>query len=136
MANWINVTADQDTSFQCHLIKVFLYTDIFEVFFFFFILKQLFLFPFFVPFLCWRIFSSVCYDWSINVLIVGRWTSYRFAFHFMEILSAMQVLNAVLKNIFKSLFVVRYRVYSDLVMISFIHFILPWILKLHKLTEP
>lgn len=133
MANWINVTADQDTSFQCHLIKVFLYTDIFWVLLFF-LLKQLFLFRFFVPFLCWRIFSS--YNWSISVLIVGRWTSYRFAFHFMEILSAMQVLNAVLKNILKSLFVVRYHVYSDLVVISFIHLILPWILKLHKFTEP
>ena len=54
----------------------------------------------------------------------------------MEILSAMQVLNAVLKNILKSLFVVRYHVYSDLVVISFIHLILPWILKLHKFTEP
>ena len=133
MANWINVTADQDTSFQCHLIKVFLYTDIFWVLLFF-LLKQLFLFRVFVPFLCWRIFSS--YNWSISVLIVGRWTSYRFAFHFMEILSAMQVLNAVLKNILKSLFVVRYHVYSDLVVISFIHLILPWILKLHKFTEP
>ena len=133
MANWINVTADQDTSFQCHLIKVFLYTDIFWVLLFF-LLKQLFLFRFFVPFLCWRIFSS--YNWSISVLIVGRWTSYRFAFHFMEILSAMQVLNAVLKNILKSMFVVRYHVYSDLVVISFIHLILPWILKLHKFTEP
>lgn len=133
MANWINVTADQDTSFQCHLIKVFLYTDIFWVLLFF-LLKQLFLFRFFVPFLCWRIFSS--YNWSISVLIVGRWPSYRFAFHFMEILSAMQVLNAVLKNILKSLFVVRYHVYSDLVVISFIHLILPWILKLHKFTEP